>query len=103
MVPRYFVLKPPDETFSQELKQMYYVDLNAVITTVTNFRIFQITTTCENIVYCLHKQSLKVYENNRDITACLINLVTAETVIQTPSTVNIPTMPWGMERFSERL
>ncbi len=47
MVPRYFVLKPPDETFSQELKQMYYVGLNAVITTVTNFRIFQITTTCE--------------------------------------------------------
>ncbi len=40
-------------------------------------------------------QSLKVYENNRDIKA--------EKVIQTPSTVSIPTMPWGMERFSERL
>ncbi len=48
MVLRYFVLKPPDETFSQELKQMYYVDLNAVITTVTNFRIFQIASTCES-------------------------------------------------------
>ncbi len=49
------------------------------------------------------KQSLKVYENNRDIKACLIYFVTAEEVIQTPSTVNIPTMPWRMERFSERL
>ncbi len=34
--------------FSQELKQMYYVDLNAVITTVTNFLILQITSTCES-------------------------------------------------------
>ncbi len=46
---RVIVLKPPMmKLFSQELKQMYYVDLNAVITTGTNFLILQITSTCES-------------------------------------------------------